>query len=275
MHSRDDTPLAGSAATESPAEIEIDRVTKSFGTHRVLNGVSATVRKGEAVFVIGPSGSGKTTLLRCVNLLEEFEDGEIRIAGRPIGYRRLANGRRKRVAEREVAAMRAQLGMAFQSFNLFPHMTVLRNVCVAPIRIKGVPPREAEALGKELLDRVGLADKLSAYPANLSGGQQQRVAIARALAMQPKAMLFDEVTSALDPELVGEVLAVLRDLVEDGMTMMVVTHEMPFARELADRIIFMADGSIQEEGPPEQIFENPQTERLQAFLRRFREGHQL
>jgi ABC-type polar amino acid transport system ATPase subunit len=263
------------AAAAAPAEIEIDRVTKSFGAHRVLHEVSAEVRKGEAVFVIGPSGSGKTTLLRCVNLLEEFEGGEIRISGEPIGYRRLPNGRRKRLPEREVAATRAQVGMVFQSFNLFPHMTVLRNVAVAPIRIKGVPKAEAEALASDLLARVGLADKLGTYPANLSGGQQQRVAIARALAMQPKAMLFDEVTSALDPELVGEVLAVMRDLVEEGMTMMVVTHEMPFARELADRAIFMAEGIVQEEGPPEQIFEAPRTERLEVFLRRFREGHQL
>ncbi len=256
-------------------EIEIDRVTKSFGEFQVLSDVSATVSKGEAVFVIGPSGSGKTTLLRCVNLLEDFEGGEIRISGEPIGYRRLSNGRRKRLPERQVAAMRAQVGMVFQSFNLFPHMTVLRNVSVGPIRIKGTPKEEAEVLGQDLLARVGLADKVDAYPANLSGGQQQRVAIARALAMRPKAMLFDEVTSALDPELVGEVLGVMRDLINEGMTMMIVTHEMPFARELADRVIFMADGVVQEEGPPEKIFEAPETERLQSFIRRFQEGRRL
>lgn len=258
-----------------PPEIEIDKVEKSYGSVRVLQGVSTTIHKGEAVFVIGPSGSGKTTLLRCVNLLEDFQSGEIRISGKPIGYVQDAQGRRRRQSERQIAAMRTQVGMVFQSFNLFPHMSVLDNVTVGPVKIKGISQLEARSIGSSLLERVGLADKMNAYPANLSGGQQQRVAIARALAMQPRAMLFDEVTSALDPELVGEVLTVMRQLVEDGMTMMIVTHEMPFAREFADRIVFMADGIIQEEGPPNELFENPRTDRLQAFLRRFREGHQL
>ncbi len=262
-------------STEPVPEIEIDRVEKAYGANQVLKGVSTTVNRGEAVVVIGPSGSGKTTLLRCVNLLEEFQGGEIRISGEPIGYVRGPDGRRRRQKEREIAAMRARVGMVFQSFNLFPHMTVLKNVAVAPVKVKGMARGQAEEIACDLLDRVGLADKRDAYPANLSGGQQQRVAIARALAMQPSAMLFDEVTSALDPELVGEVLAVMRKLVEDGMTMMIVTHEMPFAREFAHRVVFMADGVIQEEGPPRELFERPATERLQSFLSRFREGHQL
>jgi ABC-type polar amino acid transport system ATPase subunit len=269
MPTRDEPPTAR-------PEIEVNRVSKWFGAVQVLRSVSLSVQQGEAVVIVGPSGSGKTTFLRCINLLEEFQEGEIRIGGVPLGYSRDPNtGARKRQSEREIAKLRTQVGMVFQSFNLFPHMTVLKNITVAPIRIKGMPRRESEELAIELLNRVGLGDKIDAYPANLSGGQQQRVAIARALAMQPKAMLFDEVTSALDPELVGEVLAVMRHLAESGMTMIIVTHEMAFAREAADRVIFMAAGEIVEQGPPSRIFTNPETERLQAFLRHFREGYKL
>jgi polar amino acid transport system ATP-binding protein len=250
-------------------------VSKSFGGKKVLAGISADVKKGEAVVVIGPSGSGKTTLLRCVNLLEQFEEGEITIGGQPMGHRIDGDGRRVRRSEREIAAMRAQVGMVFQSFNLFPHMNVLRNVALGPVRAQGMPRKEAEEIARSLLARVGLADKADAAPNQLSGGQQQRVAIARALAMRPRAILFDEVTSALDPELVGEVLDVMRDLVEDGMTMMIVTHEMAFARAFAHRVVFMADGEIVEQGEPARLFEHPESPRLQTFLKRFKQGYQL
>jgi polar amino acid transport system ATP-binding protein len=257
------------------AEIAIRNVSKSFGGKKVLAGISADVKKGEAVVVIGPSGSGKTTLLRCVNLLEQFEEGEITIGGQPMGHRIDGDGRRVRRSEREIAAMRAQVGMVFQSFNLFPHMNVLRNVALGPVRAQGMPRKEAEEIARSLLARVGLADKADAAPNQLSGGQQQRVAIARALAMRPRAILFDEVTSALDPELVGEVLDVMRDLVEDGMTMMIVTHEMAFARAFAHRVVFMADGEIVEQGEPARLFEHPESPRLQTFLKRFKQGYQL
>lgn len=257
------------------AEIEIRAVSKWFGDHKVLKGVSTNVNKGEAVVVIGPSGSGKTTLLRCINLLEEFQEGEITIGGQAMGYSVDANGRRARRSEPEIAKMRAQVGMVFQSFNLFPHMTVLKNVALGPVRALGTPRKQAEELAASLLARVGLGDKAGALPGRLSGGQQQRVAIARALAMQPKAMLFDEVTSALDPELVGEVLDVMRQLVQDGMTMVIVTHEMAFARAFAHRAIFMAEGEIVEQGEPRQLFESPESKRLQAFLKRFKQGYQL
>jgi len=255
--------------------ITIDHLSKRFGSLAVLRDVSLAVMPGEVVAVIGPSGSGKTTLLRCINLLEPFDAGEVRLDDAPIGYVVAPNGRRRRQPEREIAKARAAIGMAFQSFNLFPHMTVLRNVMVAPMRIKRVSRDAAHETAVRLLDRVGLSDKVDAYPRQLSGGQQQRVAIARALAMEPKVMLFDEVTSALDPELVGEVLAVLRQLAEAGMTMVIVTHEMQFARDVADRIVFMAEGSIVEQGPPQQIFNDPQSERLKAFLRRYREAYLL
>jgi polar amino acid transport system ATP-binding protein len=257
------------------AEIAIRNVSKSFGGHKVLAGVSTDVKKGEAVVVIGPSGSGKTTLLRCVNLLEQFEEGEITIGGQPMGYRIDEDGKRIRRSERELAAMRAQVGMVFQSFNLFPHMNVLRNVALGPVRAQGMPRKEAEGIARSLLARVGLEDKADAAPNQLSGGQQQRVAIARALAMRPRAILFDEVTSALDPELVGEVLDVMRDLVEEGMTMMIVTHEMAFARAFAHRVVFMADGEIVEQGEPARLFEHPESPRLQTFLKRFKQGYQL
>jgi ABC-type polar amino acid transport system ATPase subunit len=265
-------------STESvggPVEIEVRGVSKWYGSHQVLKNVSAEVRRSEAVVVIGPSGSGKTTLLRCINLLEEYQEGRITIGGNPVGYATGPDGRRRRQSEREIAAMRAQVGMVFQSFNLFPHKSVLDNVALGPIRVRGLAKEEAHTVARQLLDRVGLGAKIDAYPGQLSGGQQQRVAIARALAMQPKAMLFDEVTSALDPELVGEVLDVMRQLVQDGMTMVIVTHEMAFARAFAHQVLFMADGEIVESGPPEAIFEDSRSERLQLFLKRFRHGYRV
>jgi polar amino acid transport system ATP-binding protein len=252
--------------------VEFRGVTKRYGATTVLKDISLKVAQSEVVVVIGPSGSGKTTLLRCVNLLEEYEAGEITVAGETIGYRVLPSGERVRRSAREITAARAGIGFVFQSFNLFPHMTVLRNVAVAPTRVRGVPRETAEAAARDLLARVGLADKADAYPSNLSGGQQQRVAIARALAMQPKLMLFDEVTSALDPELVDEVLGVMQQLARDGMTMIVVTHEMQFAHDVADRIVFMDHGAIIEEGDPATLLANPRSERLRAFLRRHIQG---
>jgi len=261
--------------TDGDSAIAIRGVSKWFGAHQVLKRISTDVRAGEAVVVIGPSGSGKTTLLRCINLLEEFQEGEITIGGEAMGYIAKPKGGRIRRSEAEIARMRAQVGMVFQSFNLFPHMTVLKNVALGPVRALGVPRKQAEELGETLLSRVGLAEKAGAFPGQLSGGQQQRVAIARALAMQPKAMLFDEVTSALDPELVGEVLDVMRQLVQDGMTMVIVTHEMAFARAFAHRVIFMAEGEIVEQGEPRKLFDDPESPRLQAFLKRFKQGYQL
>jgi len=253
------------------AMVEIVALGKSFGRVPVLRDVSLDIGDGEVVAVIGPSGSGKTTLLRCVDLLEEFESGEVRLDGAAIGYVE-RGGRRVRRPDRELAATRAQIGIVFQSFNLFPHMKVLRNVMVAPVRVKGEPPDEVEARARALLARVGLGDKLDAYPAALSGGQQQRVAIARALAMRPKLMLFDEVTSALDPELVGEVLEVIRQVAGEGMTMLIVTHEMQFARDVAHRIVFMDGGVVVEQGPPERLLGDPQSQRLKSFLRRYHQA---
>ncbi len=240
-------------------------VHKRFGRLEVLRGVSMEVAKGEVVVLIGPSGSGKTTFLRCINHLERVDAGRIYVDGELVGYRE-KNGRLVEDREREVARKRAAIGMVFQRFNLFPHLTALGNVIEAPIRVKKVPRKEAEETGRERLSKVGLADKLSSYPAQLSGGQQQRVAIARALAMEPKLMLFDEPTSALDPELVGEVLDVMKSLAREGMTMIVVSHEMGFAREVADRIVFMDEGVVVEEGSPEELFLRPSQPRTQAFL---------
>ena len=240
-------------------------VHKRFGRLEVLRGVSMEVARGEVVVLIGPSGSGKTTFLRCINHLERIDAGRIYVDGELVGYRE-KNGRLVEDSEREVARKRAAIGMVFQLFNLFPHLSALGNIIEAPIRVKKVPRKEAEEAGRELLVKVGLADKLSVYPAQLSGGQQQRVAIARALAMEPKLMLFDEPTSALDPELVGEVLDVMKSLAREGMTMIVVSHEMGFAREVADRIVFMDEGVIVEEGPPEELFLRPSQPRTQAFL---------
>jgi len=246
--------------------IEIDDLWKAFGRVEVLKGVSLQVARGGVVAIIGPSGSGKSTLLRCINLLEEPNRGSIRVGEREM---RFGDRRRHKTGDRELAAFRAATGMVFQHFNLFPHMTALGNVTAGPVIVKGVPRREAEAEGRELLAKVGLADKAEAYPSHLSGGQRQRVAIARALAMGPAVMLLDEVTSALDPELVGEVLAVIEQLAAEGMTMVIVTHEIAFAHEVADTVAFISDGVIVEIGPPAEVLERPQNPRTQAFLARF------
>jgi polar amino acid transport system ATP-binding protein len=246
--------------------IEVRGLHKRFGALHVLKGIDLAVAAGEKVCVIGPSGSGKSTLLRCINFLEEFDGGLVLLNGRPMGFVEDETGRRHRDSERNVNRMRATVGMVFQSFNLWTHMTVLRNVIEAPVYLKGASRAAAEARADELLRRVGLLDKRDAYPSQLSGGQQQRVAIARALAMDPAIMLFDEPTSALDPELVGEVLEVMRGLARDGMTMLVVTHEMGFAAEVADRVVFIDDGVIVEEGPPATLFRSPKSPRTAQFL---------
>lgn len=245
------------------AILQAQGLGKSFGTNRVLAGVDLTLHEREVVCVIGPSGSGKTTLLRCLALLNDPDEGRVIMRDRVVAATQA--GREVRRAAR---AVRADIGMVFQHFNLFPHMTVLQNVIEAPIRVKGLPAAEARAKALVLLDRVGLADKPAAFPSQLSGGQQQRVAIARALAMEPRLMLFDEPTSALDPELVGEVLAVMRDLAASGMTMMVVTHELAFAREVGDDLVFMADGLIVERGLPHTVLTNPKEPRTREFLSR-------
>jgi polar amino acid transport system ATP-binding protein len=252
--------------------VDARNIHKRFHNNEVLRGVSMQVRRGEVVCVIGPSGSGKTTFLRCVNHLEKINGGRIYIEGELIGYREQPDGRLEEDSERNIARMRSEIGMVFQRFNLFPHMTALQNIMEAPIQVKGVARVQAEARARELLAKVGLAEKADAYPARLSGGQQQRVAIARALAMDPKLMLFDEATSALDPELVGEVLKVMRQLAEEGMTMIVVTHEMGFARDVADRVVFMDVGVIMEEGKPSDIFTNPREDRTRTFLRQVLEA---
>ena len=247
--------------------IEIRNVYKSFGSTEVLKDVSLTVEPSRTTVVIGPSGSGKSTLLRCCNCLEIADRGEIRINHRTI----ISDG--KPLPDKELNALRAETGMVFQSFNLFPHMTTVENVMRAPVVVRRMPKLESREMAMELLRKVGLEDKADVYPSTLSGGQKQRAAIARALAMKPKVMLFDEPTSALDPELVGEVLQVMKTLAEEGMTMMVVTHEMGFAREVADTVVVMADGRIVESGSPEQIFTNPTQERTRGFLRALVDGH--
>jgi polar amino acid transport system ATP-binding protein len=245
----------------------VDRVHKSFRNTAVLNGISFEVSAGEVCCIIGPSGSGKTTMLRCINRLEKIDGGMIYVAGRPVGV--TVHGTRLReMHPRDLAEQRRDIGMLFQSFNLFAHKTVLANVIEAPVVVKRTPKATAISEARTLLARVGLADKANAYPDQLSGGQQQRVAIARSLAMHPKLMLFDEPTSALDPELVGEVLAVMKDLARDGMTMIVVTHEMNFAREVADKVIFMDAGDIVESGSPAEVLGNPQHQRTRSFLAR-------
>jgi polar amino acid transport system ATP-binding protein len=246
-------------------------VLKSFHGTEVLKGIDLEVRRGQVVVLLGPSGSGKTTFLRCINQLETIDGGRIWVDGVLMGYREDEKGILHHLTDKQVAAQRRDIGMVFQRFNLFPHMTALANIMEAPTQVKGLSKAAARARGLELLERVGLADKPTAYPGALSGGQQQRVAIARALAMDPKLMLFDEPTSALDPELVGDVLRVMRDLAEAGMTMIVVTHEMGFAREVADHVVFMDAGVVVEEGTPRQCLDNPQQERTQTFLRRMRQ----
>jgi polar amino acid transport system ATP-binding protein len=262
------------SGTQTPARpmVRIEDVHKRFGALHVLKGVTLDVAPGEVVCVIGPSGSGKTTLLRCINFLETYDDGRIYVGDDLVGYRE-RDGRLVPAREKDVARVRAETAMVFQQFNLFPHMTALDNVAFGPIKVRGIAKDEARRKARELLARVGLAEKADVYPGQLSGGQQQRVAIARALAMEPKVMLFDEVTSALDPELVGEVLAVMEGLAAShGVTMIVVTHEMMFAREAADRVVFMDDGVIVEEGPPETVLNSPRSDRLRTFLRRFHTG---
>ncbi|MYR04035.1 MULTISPECIES: amino acid ABC transporter ATP-binding protein [unclassified Streptomyces] len=245
--------------------VDIRSVHKSFGPLDVLKGIDLQVRTGEVTVVLGPSGSGKSTLLRTINHLEKADRGEITVDGTPIGYRR-AGDRLHELPEREVLRRRTKIGFVFQSFNLFPHLTVLDNVIEAPVSALKRPRKEVEEDARRLLARVGLADKSAAYPRQLSGGQQQRVAIARALALKPRLLLFDEPTSALDPELVGEVLDVIRDLAARGTTMIVVTHEIAFAREVADTVVFMADGRIVEQGPPAAVLDAPREERTRAFL---------
>jgi polar amino acid transport system ATP-binding protein len=242
-------------------------VHKSFGKLEVLKGIDLAVAPGEVCCLLGPSGSGKSTFLRCINHLEQITAGRLSVDGELVGYRQ-AGDKLYELREKETAAKRAEIGMVFQRFNLFPHMTALGNVIEAPTRVRRVPHDKAVARARALLDRVGLADKVDAYPAQLSGGQQQRVAIARALAMDPKLMLFDEPTSALDPELIDEVLEVMRGLARDGMTMVVVTHEMNFARDVADTVVFMDGGVVVESGPPEQVIRNPQHQRTKSFLRK-------
>jgi polar amino acid transport system ATP-binding protein len=240
-------------------------VRKSFGRHEVLQGIDLAVAPGEVLCLLGPSGSGKSTFLRCINHLEKISGGELEVAGELVGYRRVGDSLHE-LREKEVAAKRAEIGMVFQRFNLFPHMTALENVMEAPVRVRRVKPAEAREQARTLLTRVGLLDHADHHPSQLSGGQQQRVAIARALAMKPRLMLFDEPTSALDPELVGEVLDVMRGLAADGMTMVVVTHEIGFAREVADKVAFMDGGVIVEYGSPAEVLGNPRHERTRAFL---------
>ena len=235
--------------------VELDKVTKSFGPNVVLDHVDLNIDRGEAIVVAGPSGSGKSTMLRCINGLETVDSGDVRFDGTSICK-----------AGKDIFRLRADMGMVFQQFNLFPHKTVLENIVLGPHEVKGVSRDESEARARKLLDRVGIPEKADDYPADLSGGQQQRVAIARALAMEPKLMLFDEPTSALDPEMIREVLDVMRDLAREGMTMVVVTHEMGFAREVCDRIVFIDEGKIVEEGPPNEFFTNTKSERAKEFV---------
>ncbi|MCK7543734.1 amino acid ABC transporter ATP-binding protein [Marinobacter bryozoorum] len=240
--------------------VKMQGMNKYFGKLHVLKDINLTVEAGEVVVIIGASGSGKSTLIRCVNGLEPFESGKLEVDGHPLAPK---GGNQKSLAE-----IRKEVGMVFQQFNLFPHLTVKKNIMLAPMKVKNTPQVVANGTAERLLQRVGIADQANKYPSHLSGGQQQRVAIARALAMEPRLMLFDEPTSALDPEMIGEVLDVMRELAKEGMTMMVVTHEMGFAREVADRVIYIHEGQIVEEGKPEDVFDNPQNERTQSFLSR-------
>jgi polar amino acid transport system ATP-binding protein len=247
--------------------LQAEQGHKHFGKLEVLKGIDLRVERGQVCCLLGPSGSGKSTFLRCINHLEQVTAGRLSVDGELVGYRQVGD-KLYELREKETAAKRAEIGMVFQRFNLFPHMTALGNIIEAPTRVRRVPRDQAVARARALLDRVGLADKVDAYPAQLSGGQQQRVAIARALAMDPKLMLFDEPTSALDPELIDEVLEVMRGLARDGMTMVVVTHEMNFARDVADTVVFMDGGVVVESGPPEQVIRNPQHQRTKSFLRK-------
>jgi polar amino acid transport system ATP-binding protein len=252
-------------ADTTPAALEVHGVHKWYGTHHVLDGIDLTVRPGEVTVVLGPSGSGKSTLLRVINHLEKPERGHVSVGGEPIGVRRHGT-RFRELSERAILRRRGRIGFVFQNFNLFPHLTVLDNVAAAPVATRRLGRDEARQLARELLTRVGLGDRTGAYPRQLSGGQQQRVAIARALALRPGVILFDEPTSALDPELVGEVLAVIKDLATSGTTLVIVTHEIGFAREVADRVVFVDGGRIVEQGPPAQVLDHPRHERTRDFL---------
>ncbi|EIM29006.1 amino acid ABC transporter ATP-binding protein [Microvirga lotononidis] len=252
----------------SPVLVRARNVHKSYGQHEVLKGIDLDVRVGETIVILGPSGSGKSTFLRCINHLETMQGGSIIVGDEQVGYQ-MRGGKLYRASPAVMARQRKDIGMVFQQFNLYPHLTVLQNIIEAPIGVHGEKRSEAESYARALLERIGLSEKENAYPRQLSGGQQQRVAIARALAIKPKLMLFDEPTSALDPELVGEVLATMRDLATQGLTMIVVTHEIGFAKEAADRVIFMDGGKIVEEGSPEQVLVNPNQLRTRAFLNRF------
>jgi polar amino acid transport system ATP-binding protein len=266
-----DLILADSYKETAEALVQYENVTKSFGETQVLKGVDLDIKPGEKVALIGPSGSGKTTIIRMLMTLEKPTSGVIKMSGEPLWHRKGNDGKLVPADEKHLREMRSDIGMVFQHFNLFPHMTILRNVMEAPVHVLGLSKEEAKERAVDMLEKVGLGDKLDAYPEQLSGGQKQRVAIARAVVMHPKVMLFDEVTSALDPELVGEVLQVIKDLAQEtDMAMILVTHEMDFARDVADRIVFLHDGQIEEQGSPKEILENPESERLQAFLSRFR-----
>lgn len=261
------TTAPDTAPETAPAALEIHDVHKSYGAHRVLDGIDLTVRPGEVTVVLGPSGSGKSTLLRVVNHLEKPETGYVSVGGELIGVKRHGDGL-KELSERAILAQRSRIGFVFQNFNLFPHLTVLDNVAAAPVATGKLTRPQAQQLAKELLERVGLGERVGAYPRQLSGGQQQRVAIARALALRPGIILFDEPTSALDPELVGEVLSVIKDLASGGTTLVIVSHEIGFAREVADRIVFIDGGKIVEQGPPTEVLDRPRHERTRDFLRK-------
>jgi polar amino acid transport system ATP-binding protein len=248
--------------------VRIRGLRKSFGATRVLDGIDLDIARGEAVVVIGPSGSGKTTLLRCINVLETYDDGSIQVDGVEVGYDGPPGPRRRPRSESDLARIRADIGMVFQLFNLFPHLTALENVMLGLVKVRGLPKAEAKGRAEHWLERVGLSEKLRSLPGQLSGGQQQRVGIARAVAMEPKVLLLDEITSALDPELVGEVLATVRQLASDGMTMVVVTHEMTFARDVGSRVVFMDAARVVADGTPQDVLVDPRHERLRAFLAR-------
>ncbi|MDC0766600.1 amino acid ABC transporter ATP-binding protein [Streptomyces sp. HD] len=257
--------MSAETVENAAATVEVHDVHKWYGAHRVLDGIDLTVRPGEVTVILGPSGSGKSTLLRVINHLEKPEIGHVSLNGELIGVRRHGE-RLKELGERAILAQRSRIGFVFQNFNLFPHLTVLDNVAAAPVAAGKLSKPEALDLARDLLDRVGLADKAGAYPRQLSGGQQQRVAIARALALRPGVILFDEPTSALDPELVGEVLSVIKDLATSGTTLVIVTHEIGFAREVADRVVFIDGGRIVEQGPPSEVLDRPRHERTRDFL---------
>ncbi len=261
------------AESDKAPIVQIRGLKKSFGDLRVLDGVDLEVHRGTVVAIIGPSGSGKTTLLRCINLLETYDGGSLKVDGVEVGYSNAGNGARRPRGDRELARIRADIGMVFQMFNLFPHLTAAENVMLGLRKVRKMTREAARAKAEHWLTRVGLTDKFDSLPPQLSGGQQQRVGIARAVAMDPKLLLLDEITSALDPELVGEVLAVVRKLADEGMTMIVVTHEMAFAREISDAVIFVDGGRIQVEGPPKEVLVNPRHERLKAFLSRLNPEH--